>query len=160
MNKRKRNISIATSILVLGGGYLIIRSIQRNRLFKEISNKIGPGASGSLDAFDAWWNPAYCANNQCNPDGRTVIGQDDSKLNKWATTIYEAGGVVNDDEGAFYGALREMPDGVAVSLTAGKFQRKYNQDLKEYINYYLDDRDEQQTVYSILSQKPPYRIAG
>ena len=160
MKKRNRNITIAGTILVLGGGYLIIRSIQRNKLFKEIAEKIGPGTTGSLDAFDIYWNPDYCTNSQCNPDGRTVVGQDESKLNKWADTLYNAGGTFNDDEGAFYGALREMPDGVAISLTAGKFQRKYKQDLKEYINYYLDDRDEQQTLYSIISSKPAFRVAG
>ena len=157
--KKQDTIRLATGVIILGLGYLGIRSWQRKKLFNEISEKIGPGASGSTDEFDDFWSPSY-AQGFTAPDGRSVLGLDESAQLKHANNIYEAGGVFNDDETAFYGALRQIPDGIALSQVAGKFQRKYEQDLKEYIDYYLDEKNEQQIIYNILAKMPPYRIAA
>jgi hypothetical protein len=157
--KRSEKIRIASGVIVIGLGYLGIRSWQRSKLFDEILLKIGPNAGGSTDEFDAYWRPSY-AEGFTAPDGRAVLGIDDSAQLRYANSIYDAGGTFNDDEEAFYGTLRQIPDGVALSLTAGKFQRKYNQDLKEYIDYYLDAKTEQQKIVTILKQMPPYRIAA
>ena len=32
--------------------------------------------------------------------------------------------------------------------------------MKEYIDYFLDEKDEQQIVYNILNQMPAYRISA
>ena len=157
--RRAETIRIATGVIILGAGFLGIQSWQRKKLFEEIAETIGPGAGGSADEFDEWWNPIYAVKFTA-PDGRQVLGLDESAQLKHARNIYEAGGLFNDDETSFYGALRQIPDGIALSQTSGKFQRKYNQDMKEYIDYYLDDKDEQQIVYQILKQMPAYRIAA
>ena len=158
---RKETIRVATGVIIVGLGYLGVRSWQRKKLFNEIAEMIGPGAGGSLDQFDEWWNPDFCTNSRCTaPDGRAVIGISENKQMKWANNLYDGAGFFYDDTGTFYGTLREIPDGVALSLVAGKFQRKYKEDLKEYINYHLGDRDEQQKIYQILSQKPAYRISA
>jgi len=156
---RADTIRIASGVIILGAGYLGIRSYQRKKLFDKIAEKIGPGAGGSMDEFDEWWSPSY-AENFTAPDGRQVLGLGESAQMKHATDIYNAGSWYNDDETAFYGALRQLPDGIALSQTAGKFQRKYSQDMKEYIDYYLDEKDEQQIVYNILNQMPAYRISA
>jgi len=157
--RRAETIRIATGVIILGAGFLGVQSWQRKKLFEEISAKIGPGAGGSSDEFDEWWNPGY-ADGFTSPDGRQVLGLGEAAQMKHANNIYNAGGYFNDDETAFYGALRQIPDGIALSQTAGKFQRKYNQDMKEYIEYYLDEKDEQQIIYNILAKMPAYRIAA
>jgi len=157
---RKDTIRIASGVIILGAGYLGIRSWQRKKLFEKISKKIGPGAGGSTDEFDKYWNPSYSQTTTTSPNGKALLGLGESAQMKHATDIYEAGGVFNDDETSFYGALRQIPDGIALSQTAGKFQRKYSQDMKEYIDYYLDEKDEQQIVYQILKEMPAYRIAA
>ena len=157
--KRADSIRIASGVIVIGLGYLGVRSWQRKKLFEEIAKKIGPGASGSSDEFDEFWNPGY-ASEFTAPDGRSVLGLDEAAQNKHANNIYNAGGYFNDDETAFYGALRQIPDGIGLSQTSGKFQRKYQQDMKEYIEYYLDEKEEQQIIYNILAKMPAYRIAA
>ena len=97
---RADTIRIASGVIILGAGYLGIRSYQRKKLFDKIAEKIGPGAGGSMDEFDEWWSPSY-AENFTAPDGRQVLGLGESAQMKHATDIYNADSWYNDDETAF-----------------------------------------------------------
>ena len=157
--KKKQKIQISIGVIILGIGYLAFRNIQRKKLFNQIAEKIGPGASAGIDAYDEWWNTNYWKNPPV--EGKTYIKIGESKLNTWANSIYESAGTFqNDDEEGFYGILRQVPDGVALSQLADKFQKRHNEDLKEFIAYYYDDKDEQQIIGTILSQIPPFRITS
>ena len=153
---RKSKIQIATGVIILGVGYLAYRSWSRKKLFDEIVDLIGPGFNQGTDEFDVYWDVKYWKNPPV--DGKTYIQIGDAQLNKWANDIYYSAGTFNDAEEKAYGVLRQIPDGVALSMTADKFQKRHNQDLKEFINYYYDEKEEQQIISTILSEMPPFRI--
>jgi len=155
MNKKSK-IRIATGIIIFGVGYLAYRSWSRKKLFDELVDLIGPGFNQGTDEFDVYWDVHYWKNPPV--DGKTYIQIGDAKLNQWANDIYSSAGTFNDAEEQVYGVLRQIPDGVALSMTADKFQKRHKQDLKEFINYYYDDKEEQQVISKILSDLPPFRI--
>jgi len=159
--KKTTKIQIAGGVLLLSAGYLIVRSIQRKKLFNEIAEQIGPASNLSLSSFQDYLNPAYAE----SPTGYSVsmgpyIRQGDTNLNRWANSLYEFAGTFDDDEGQVYGILNALPDAVAVSDVAGKFQRRHNTDLLEYLNKYMDTKGEQSKMAAIISKKPPFRLSA
>lgn len=157
MMKRKDTIRISSALIIIGLGYLGISSWQRNKLFKKISELIGPGSSLTMSNFDEWFSQGFW---KTAGEGRNVIIQDDKILNTWANTIYDSTGFVNDNEDSVFGVFRTLPDGVSLSQLSEKFQKRHNKDLKEYISYYYGDRDEQQKISVILNDKPAYRLSA
>ena len=158
MMTKKNKIRIATGIIVFGIGYLAYRNWSRNKLYGQIMDAIGPGFSAGTDAYDEYWDVNYWKNPPV--DGKVYLKVGDSKLNTWANAIYDSASFTNDDETQFYGIMRQVPDGVALSQLADKFQKRHNEDLKEFINYYYDEKEEQQIISKILSDMPPFRITG
>ena len=75
-------------------------------------------------------------------------------------TLSHFAGIIDDDEGEVYGVLNALPDAVAVSEVAGKFQRRHNKDLLEYLNKYMDTKGEQSKMAAIISKKPPFRLSA
>tara|TARA_B110000285_G_C15088668_1_gene597723 strand:- start:888 stop:1358 length:471 start_codon:yes stop_codon:yes gene_type:complete len=155
--KRIDTIRISSALIILGVGYLGIRAWQRNKLFDKISELIGPGSGLTISNFDKWFSQGFW---KTAGEGRNVIIQDDKILNTWANTIYDSVSWSNDDEDGLYGVFRIIPDGVALSQLSEKFQKRHNKDLKEYVSYYYSDRDEQQKISVILSDKPDYRLSA
>lgn len=159
MKRANKLAAVGGSIAVIGTAYLVIRSAQRKKLFKEIADKIGPGAVGSLDQFDGWWNTEFWKQGNNGAGMANYILQGDTQLMNWANTIYNSAGTFDDDEQQMFGVIRNVPDGIALSQLADKFQAKWNKDLKDYIDNYYGSKEEKQKLVLILSQKPAYRIA-
>lgn len=151
MNRNTR-FMLGLGMVVIGGGFFITRSIQRKKLFAEISGAIGYQGS-NIDNYDKYFNPNYWSDETGKPE--TYKLEDYSKLVEWADDLQGAFSYTNDDEEEIYGVLRQIPDGVALSQVADVYQDRHNEDLKEEIKG-LDD-DEVKKVADILSQYAPYR---
>jgi hypothetical protein len=98
-----------------------------------------------LQNFDnKGFDPTYWQN-------RTVTLSWD-RAKQLAANVYNAGGVFNDDESAFYAVLQEAKTYANLSFIAYNFQNKYKQSLAEYYAYYLDAPEEQQKIKTILQE--------
>jgi hypothetical protein len=160
MTRTNKLTLVGGSIAVIGSSHLIIRSIQRKKLFNQIAEKIGPGATGSLDQYDGWWSTEFWKKGNNGAGEKNYILQGDSTLMNWANSIYNSVGTFNDNEQTMYGVIRNVPDGVALSQLSDKFQNKWNRDLKDYVSNHFGEKEEKQKLLLILSQKPAYRVTG
>ena len=79
---------------------------------------------------------------------KVTISSDRAK--KLADQLYRAGGLFNDDEGAFYSALEQAGSADNLSYIAKLFAIRHGQSLAEYITYYLDDMTESDRIKDIL----------
>lgn len=154
MNRRKRNISIGVGLVVASLGYLGVRSIQRNRLYKKILAKMGGGPGGY--GYNEYFSPTYWQKDF----GVPIITLTDGAAAEKARTIYNSLGTFNDDESAMYGVLRSLKDGVALSQVSHKYQGLIERDLKEDLEWYYDDDDEVKERNRILSKLPPFRATA
>ena len=160
MKRANKLAAVGGSIAVIGSGYLIIRSIQRKKLFNKIAEKIGPGATGSMDQYDGWWNTEFWKKGNNGAGNQNYILQGQSQLMEWANSIYNSVGTFDDNEQTMYGVIRNVPDGVALSQLSDKFQKKWNRDLKDYLSKYFGTKEEKQKLVIILSKKPAYRLTN
>lgn len=153
---RQTKIYIGGGIVGLGVLFFVSQSIRRKKLFKDIKEAIGYAGGGNLDSYDRYFDPNYWTQyndgNYYMKDGGTILS--------WVNTLYEDGfSSYNDDEEVIYGVFRQIPDGVALSQLAAKYQEKKGDDLKEKIMNNLD-KDEVIKISTILSKIPPYRRAS
>lgn len=148
---RRGNIILGATIVGLGGGFLIYRSVKRNKLFDEISAAIG-GPGNAISKYTEFFSPNYYKQFQ---EGEAIF-QSTGNVLQWANEFNNSFGYFNDDEDKAYGVLRSIPDGVALSQVSEKYNNKFGEDLESKLKSF--DKDEQNIVGNILSEKPPYRI--
>jgi len=148
---RRGNIILGATIVGLGGGFLIYRSVKRNKLFEEISAAIG-GPGNAISKFTEFFNPNYYKQFK---EGEAIFQSTGSVLN-WANELNSSFGYFNDDEDKAYGVIRAIPDGVALSQVSEKYNEKHGEDLESKLKSF--DKDEQNILGNILADKPAYRI--
>ena len=147
---RKAKIRLGGTIVALGGGYLLIDSIRRKKLYNKIAETIG-GAATNLGNYDAWFNPTYF---QDYTNGNYILLTDGTTLQK-ARKLGDAFGVMWNDDDDIMGVMRTIPDGVALSQISAKFQEKGYGDLRTKIGDM--GKAESNQIGQILSQIPAYR---
>ena len=148
---RRGNIILGATIVGLGGGFLIYRSVKRNKLFDEISAAIG-GPGNAISKYTEFFSPNYYKQFK---EGEAIF-QSTGNVLEWANEFNSSFGYFNDDEDKAYGVLRAIPDGVALSQVSEKYNNKFGEDLEAKLKSF--DKDEQNIVGNILSEKPAYRI--
>ena len=150
--RKATGISLGLLLVAGGGAYFVGRSIQRNKLYKQISAKIGV-SSANLSSYDDWFDPNYYKDKTGKSENYATVNS--SQLIKWADSINDAFGYWNDDEEQIYAVMRAVPDGVALSQLSELYGTRHESDLKEDINGL--DKDEVVKVANILASKESYR---
>ena len=150
--RKATGISLGFLLVAGGGAYFVGRSIQRNKLYKQISAKIGV-SSANLSSYDDWFDPNYYKDKTGKSENYATVNS--SQLLQWADSIDDAFGYWNDDEEQIYAVFRAVPDGVALSQLSELYGTRHESDLKEDINGL--DKDEVVKVANILASKESYR---
>lgn len=146
---RKQKITLGASVSGLGIAYLIYNSISRKNLFNKIYSAIG-GNEINISLYNEWFNPNYYTQFS---DGYIFLTSSNvlSKARKLGDAFESWGN--NSDE--ILGVFRAIPDGVALSQIAEKFEAKGYGDLRTKVGDL--NKDELSQVGQILSQKQPFR---
>ena len=121
---RRGNIILGATIVGLGGGFLIYRSVKRNKLFDEISAAIG-GPGNAISKYTEFFSPNYYKQFK---EGEAIF-QSTGNVLQWANEFNSSFGYFNDDEDKAYGVLRAIPDGVALSQVSEKYNNKFGEDF-------------------------------
>lgn len=69
-----------------------------------------------------------------------------------ADQIYDAGGYINDDEGAILSALSEAGTKANLSRISHYFAQRHSKSMGDYITYYMDDRSETKQLIDVLKK--------
>ena len=135
--------------------YFIYRAIRVNSLYNQIAGAIETGQGGIRLLDNTYFNPNF----HNDPGTECYYKTDDGLVKDWADTLDSdfKSGWGNDDEEGIYGVFRAMPDGVAVSQTAHKFQYFYGEDLFSKVEERLTV-EEVSKVAEIVNDLPPYRF--
>ena len=105
---------------------------------------------GTTDPFD----PGYWKDMAGSVGGKVQILKAASS-NALSKQIYEAEGVVNDDEDSVYKVFSGLKSKVQVSYLAEQFQKIYKTDLRDYLKGFLDE-EEMEKVNRIVALLPAY----
>jgi hypothetical protein len=69
-----------------------------------------------------------------------------------ADQIYNAGGLINDDEGAILSALSESGTKANLSRVSHYFAQRHSQSMGDYITWYMDDKSETKQLIDVLQK--------
>ena len=104
---------------------------------------------GSNATLGSYWSPAYWNNVAKKYGTATVIGS--NVANALVDTLWDATGIINDDEEAIYGVFRNLQYLSQISYLSQVFYAKHKQDLYGYLSNYLNT-DELNTIANIVSK--------
>lgn len=149
---RKEKIILGASVAGLGASYLIIKSVTQKNIFNKILEAIG-GSASNISNYNEWFSPIYYTNYS---DGGHIVLTEGVALEK-ARKLGDSFGFFTDDTDDILGVMRAIPDGVALSQIAEKFESKGYGDLRTKIGDLK--KSEVGRVGQILSEKPPFRKA-
>ncbi len=144
-----------------------VEDLAQNKIIPYIIG--GLVISGLAVTYFAIVKPALCMTGfkKCNKDKKALgimnyKGFDPSFYNPTKVTIsahrakeladqlYDAGGFINDDEGAFYAALEEAGNAHNLSFISKMFAIRKEQSLAEFVAYHLADAAEVERIKDIL----------
>ena len=149
---RKQKIIVGASVAGLGIVYLVVTSIRRKKLFTEIYSAIG-GEGANISNYNEWFSPTYYTSYS---NGGHILLTPGLALQK-ARKLGDAFGYFTDDEDDIIGVMRALPDGVALSQVAQKFEEKGYGDLRTKIGDL--NKGTVSRIGQLLSEKPPFRNA-
>jgi hypothetical protein len=162
MKVRKTTLKIigAVSILSLVASiYVVIDHRRKDRLavalIQELNKLFNPNADGliSEEAFDIH----YAEEAAKKVKGILLIKADAAA--KFAKDIYNAFGLLGDDEDKIYAVLRSLKDIVQVSQVAKAYQNAYKMNLIDKLRSKLSE-NEVTEVLKIVNALPRYRVVG
>lgn len=149
---RKQKITLGASVAGVGIIYLVVTSIRRKKIFNEIYSAIG-GEAVNLSNYNEWFSPTYYT---AYSNGGHILLTQGVALQK-ARKLGDSFGYFTDDTNDIIGVMRSLPDGVALSQVAQKFEEKGYGDLRTKIGEL--NKSSVSQIGQILSKKPSFRKA-
>lgn len=144
MTRETKIILLSTLAMGTIVGLVMIRQRNRKEL-DEIIDKIntGQGATGTVDDLkhNNAFNPEYFKGKTGLLSGNEAVAQ--------AKIIYNAKGIVNDDEDAVYGVFNRAKSKAVISQIAMAFQILYKVSMYDYIRSMFSDSEMQKLQFRI-----------
>lgn len=165
MNIEKINIQNAIGVAILAiVAYLLFLKPLLKRVTGEEDGEtsdikaIAKGStskSGVTKAFDTSFFAKVAKDKGKKP---TVMlkayGYKAEKLMQLANALYDAKGLVNDDETLVFNVLSSLPNLFVASALAFTFKQTYKRDMQSYLQSFLNESEYKQVV-KILNRKKP-----
>ncbi len=119
------------------------------------SNSGSMGAQLKIEATTDPWDRNYWQDMSRQIGGKVRI-LTKASADKLAAQIYNAKGVLNDDEEAVYKAIGALKSKVQFSYLASVFYDNYKVDMQDYLKDFLSEGDEFPKVNAIVTGLPAY----
>lgn len=158
-------------VVVLGVGiYFAFKPKDENNTTNKNDKKKPAGKSGSskntasedtgeaktkVEGTTDPWDVNYYKDISAQNGGKVKILTKDSAL-KLAARIYDAEGVVNDDEDEVYKVIGTLKNKAQLSFLAEQFQIKYGKDMREYIKGFMSEDEEFPKVSRMVAALPAF----
>jgi hypothetical protein len=156
----KNNTNIDPNLLLVGGGLLIaflggkaifeklglVDSAEEKQAEAEIKNQMQQLSTGN------YFDPDFYKKGGAGTMLLTM-----SAASSYAKIIYDAKGILNDDEAAVYGVFQSLKTRSQVSFLSEVFFKTYKKSLIAYLMSFLND-SELAIVAKICNRLPDYKI--
>ncbi len=135
-------IILAIAILVIVV-WLVFKPSKDKRELAELGKVSKAGSEDKIiKAFDRNYFAKVAKNKGIQPTALLKsYGIDAKRLLEASEALYNAKGIVNDDEELVFVVFANMPNLVALSALSFTFYHKYKLDLKSFLESFLDTKD-------------------
>jgi hypothetical protein len=165
MKLENLNIQNAVGIAILA---IVAYLLFLKPLFKRVSNDedketkklkdVSKGSTpekGVTKAFDRLYFARIAKEKGKKPtELLKAYGYNASKLLELSKALYDAKGLINDDETLVYNVFASLPNLFVASALTFTFKETYNKDLQTYLQSFLNESEYNKLVKILNSKKP------
>ena len=148
---KQNKIYLFSSLVFVGGTYLVYRSLKRKQVYNLLIDRI---AGGSVTISNKTAVAVLTGQHHQNINSSKPFAQlTEAKKRQFADAIFEAVDGGGTDESALKAEFQSMRDKVAISQVASYYKAKHNETLLDR----LEGEGELNTIISIINSKPDVR---
>jgi len=121
---------------------------------KDVSKSSTP-EKGVTKAFDTSYFAKVAKNKKRKPTEMLKdYGYKADKLLQLSKALYDAKGLINDDETLVFNVFASLPNLFVASALSFTFKHTYKRDLQTYLQSFLNENEYKQLVKILNSKKP------